>query len=50
MHFPFSDSAQNLDEEHLEKFKRFLSLLEEYDDFEAIYHNANLPEDDEDEE
>jgi YebC/PmpR family DNA-binding regulatory protein len=40
----------DLDEEHLEKFKRFLSLLEEYDDFEAIYHNANLPEDDEYEE
>jgi transcriptional/translational regulatory protein YebC/TACO1 len=40
----------DLDEDHLEKFKRFISILEEYDDFENIYHNANLPEEDEEEE
>lgn len=35
----------DLDEDHLEKFRRFLEILSEYDDFENIYHNANLPED-----
>ena len=44
-----SSAVIDLDEEHLEKFKRFLSILEEYDDFENIYHNANLPEEDEEE-
>ena len=39
-------SYVDLDEDHLEKFKRFLSMLEEYDDFEAVYHNANLPAED----
>ena len=43
-------SYVDLDEDHLEKFKRFLSMLEEYDDFEAVYHNANLPADDLEEE
>ena len=37
----------DLDEDHLAKFQRFLEMLEEYDDFNAIYHNANLPEEDE---
>ena len=35
----------DLDEDHLEKFRRFLEILQEYDDFENIYHNANLPDD-----
>ena len=35
----------DLDEDHLEKFRRFLEILQEYDDFENIYHNANLPAD-----
>ena len=35
----------DLDEDHLEKFRRFLEILSEYDDFENIYHNANLPDD-----
>ena len=35
----------DLDEDHLEKFRRFLEILSEYDDFENVYHNANLPDD-----
>ncbi|MBQ9449646.1 MAG: YebC/PmpR family DNA-binding transcriptional regulator [Acholeplasmatales bacterium] len=39
----------DLDEDHLAKFKRLLETLREYDDVNEIYHNANLPEEDEEE-
>ena len=40
----------DLDEDHLGKFKRLLEMLAEYDDIDEVIHNANLPEDAEDEE
>ncbi len=39
----------DLDEDHLGKFKRLLEALREYDDVSEIYHNANLPEEDDEE-
>ena len=39
----------DLDEDHLGKFKRLLAALKEYDDVNEVYHNANLPEDDDEE-
>ena len=39
----------DLDEDHLAKFKRLLEALREYDDVNEIYHNANLPEEDDEE-
>lgn len=39
----------DLDEDHLGKFKRFLDLLKEYDDVSEIHHNANLPDEEEEE-
>ena len=40
----------DLDEDHLGKFERLLGLLKEFDDVNEIHHNANLPEEEEDEE
>ncbi len=37
----------DLDEEHLAKFQRLLEALREFDDVNEIYHNARLPEDEE---
>ena len=40
----------DLDDDHLAKFERLLNLLKECDDVNEIHHNANLPEEEEDEE
>ena len=40
----------DLDEDHLGKFERLLNLLKEFDDVNEIHHNANLPEEQEEEE
>ena len=40
----------DLDDDHLAKFERLLGLLKEFDDVNEIHHNANLPEEEEDEE
>ncbi len=37
----------DLDEDHEAKFRRLLDLLSELDDVQDVYHNANLPADDE---
>ena len=37
------------DEESVQKVTRLLDWLEEYDDTENVYHDAELPDDDEDE-
>ena len=37
------------DEESVQKVTRLLDWLEEYDDTENVYHDAELPEDDEEE-
>ena len=42
-------SYVDLDEDHLGKFKRLLDLLGEYDDVSEVYHNANLPEEEDEE-
>ena len=36
-----------LDGENAVKFQKMLDLLEEYDDVQNVYHNGELPEDDE---
>jgi len=38
------------DEESVQKVTRLLDWLEEYDDTENVYHDAELPEDDEEDE
>ena len=40
----------DLDDDHLAKFERLLNALKEFDDVNEIHHNANLPEEEEDEE
>jgi len=34
------------DPEVVKKFTRIIDMLEEDDDVQAVYHNANLPEED----
>ena len=38
------------DEESVQKVTKLLDWLEEYDDTENVYHDAELPEDDEEDE
>ncbi|MBO4203412.1 YebC/PmpR family DNA-binding transcriptional regulator [bacterium] len=41
LHF-FADNTVDLSGEDLEKFMKILDALEEDDDVEKVYHNANL--------
>lgn len=43
-------STIDLNEEQLGKFERLIDTLEELDDVQEVYHNVNLPEEDEEEE
>lgn len=43
-------STINLNDEQLGKFERLIDTLEELDDVQEVYHNVNLPEEDEEEE
>lgn len=40
----FPNDYIELDEDHLEKLKRFLSLAEDLDDVQEVYHNVQIPE------
>ena len=40
----------DLDDEAAEKIVRMLDLFEDNDDVQNVYHNANLPESEEDDE
>jgi transcriptional/translational regulatory protein YebC/TACO1 len=37
----------DLNEEQLGKFERMVEALEDLDDVQEVYHNVNLPEEDE---
>lgn len=41
------DSYIDLDEEKLSKFTKMIDTLEDLDDVQEVYHNVNLPEDEE---
>ena len=41
------DSYIDLDEEKLSKFTKMIDALEDLDDVQEVYHNVNIPEDDE---
>lgn len=43
-------STIDLNDEQLGKFERLIDTLEELDDVQEVYHNVNLPEEDEEEE
>ncbi len=42
-----ADSYIDLDEEKVVKFNRMIETLEDLDDVQEVYHNVNLPEDEE---
>ena len=39
----------DLDDEQMAKFQRFLELLDDNEDVQDVYHNVNLPEEEEEE-
>ena len=41
-----ADSCIDLDEEKIQKFNRMIETLEDLDDVQEVYHNVNLPEED----
>ena len=41
------DMYVDLNEEQLGKFERMVEALEDLDDVQEVYHNVNLPEEDE---
>ena len=43
------DNYVDLDEKQLASFTKMLELLEDNDDVQEVIHNANLPEEDEEE-
>ena len=43
------DMYVDLDEQKLSTFQKMIGILEDLDDVQNVYHNVNLPDDDEEE-